>query len=268
MGDAPLRRVARSEELPAPAASASDESAPGSPAPAVRPEVCEVDVDGQPVLVTRLASGEVVAFAAHCPHQGTPLRSAALLADDHIRCEQHRFVYDTRTGRNIMPTREASPEALMRLKPAYLPTYEVVERDGWVWLAAEPNPPPDDDSPPPAPAPGLVGGAGRPEPAGAEADGLVEDRHRPAQTVEAVVGDELELDLPTQPRPAHLWQVEVDNGVVDVVGQHFEHGDDALHYRVRVVAQAAGTAKVRCTYARPWGRASDTRAFIVRVGAA
>lgn len=262
----PLRRVLRSDDLPAPAQAA------GSDAPllrdratagtVVRPVFREIDVDGALVLLTRLTSGEVVAIAGYCPHQGTALRSAATIAEGHIRCEQHKFVYDARTGRNILPSRDASPAALARLKPGYLPTYPVEERDGWVWIDPRPRPAPDEDAPLPPPAFSAPSrAAARTEkPATAPVD-------QPPETVEVAAGESFSLDLHTSPRPTHMWRLEVDGDAVEVVGQGFEERDDGLHYWVEAVARGAGAAELRCIYAKPWGEPSETRTFTVKVDA-
>lgn len=256
MSDA-WHRALRSDELPAwPGAD------PTAPAP---PAFREVELDGAAVLLARLASGEVVALAAHCPHQGTPLRGAGLVADAHLRCEQHRFVYDLRTGRNLWPARDATPEACHRLKPGHLDVYETAERDGWVWVAAQPTPPPADDEAPPEPAPGLAARAPRAAPApSGESSGAATPQ---VATVQATAGDEFDLELVTTPRPTHLWQVSVDGDAVAVVGQRFDEHADGLCYRLHVVARAAGSAEVRCAYARPWGNPAETRTFTVHVAA-
>lgn len=263
MADDMLRPVLRSDDLPPPAA------APGGPASLreqatagtiVRPDIREVQVDGGVVLLTRLASGEVVAFQPYCPHQGAPLRNATI-DRGNIRCEQHKFVYDPHTGRNVLPSLDASPRALERLKPGHLTTYAVDERDGWIRIAARPNPPPDEDQPLPASAIPST------PPAGPEAgdDPLPA---RPQDPVDVAAGEEFELDLLTRHRPNHLWHVEVEGEAVHLQGQRLEEQADGLHHRVRAVASTPGTARVHCTYAKPWGSdPSDTHTFTVRVSA-
>lgn len=71
---------------------------------------------GQQVLVTRLASGDVVASTRFCPHIGTPLDRASL-ADDAVRCPGHAFVYAPCTCCNVHPTDEASEARLSVLQP-------------------------------------------------------------------------------------------------------------------------------------------------------
>ena len=93
------------------------------------------------VLVARLRSGEVVAFGPSCPHQFTELDDATIW-DGNLRCPRHSYLFDTRTGENIHPRREAKVENLWKLRPGYLPCYEVREEDGWIWVSDETKPPP------------------------------------------------------------------------------------------------------------------------------
>lgn len=133
-----FHRVVASDELPAPEPVCAEEDAAGRFEwdPAIR----EVTVGGQRVLVTRLPSGEAVAFARSCPHLGTPLHRATLCGEA-IRCAQHRYAYDARTGQNVVPAENVSPEELRRLRPGSLQTYPVIEQEGWVWVSEEPQPP-------------------------------------------------------------------------------------------------------------------------------
>lgn len=103
--DAPFRRALPSEEVgPPPFAS--------------------VTLDGERILLTRLGDGTVVAFEAACPHQGQPL-SDGLLSGGVLECARHFYGYDLRDGRNVFPGDPGDPP---------LTVYEVVERDGWVWV--------------------------------------------------------------------------------------------------------------------------------------
>lgn len=138
--------VLRSDELPPPDTGADRPDTDSSEGTLLQPILREVDVRGRTVLLTRRASGDVVAFASFCPHLGTPLRRATL-DNGYIRCAQHQYVYDPESGRNIVPTQDVPREALQRLRPGYLRTYPVEERDGWVWVSEVPNPPPQASSP-------------------------------------------------------------------------------------------------------------------------
>lgn len=258
MADATFRRALRSSDLPQPRSLSRVETPTRRQALSQTvsdPEFREVEVAGRPVLLTRLPSGTAVAFAAECPHQGTSLRHASLY-EGNLRCPQHNYVYDLHTGRNILPTRDARPGALARLKPGYLATYPVRERHGWILVGEEPNPrPPTSGAPTSAePAP-----AAAPEHPG----GAVEHRE---ETLSVVVGQEFELVLPTRPRPSHLWTVESDGAAVEILGQRYREEGDGLCYRIRLGARREGVARLRCAYGRPWEReASIVRPFVVRV---
>lgn len=130
-------RVAASDDLPAPQPLSSQEDAADTTE--LAPTIREVTVGDQRVLVTRLPSGKAVAFARSCPHLGTPLHRATLCGEA-IRCAQHRYVYDARTGQNLLPARDVSPEELRRLRPGSLRTYPVIEQEGWVWVSEDPHP--------------------------------------------------------------------------------------------------------------------------------
>jgi nitrite reductase/ring-hydroxylating ferredoxin subunit len=94
------------------------------------------------LLLGRLSDGEAVAFAPTCPHEDTSLTEASIW-QDQVRCFLHQYLYDPRTGENVFPARTAPRQNLWRLRPRYLPTYPVEERDGWVWVNEEVKPPPD-----------------------------------------------------------------------------------------------------------------------------
>jgi nitrite reductase/ring-hydroxylating ferredoxin subunit len=135
------RRVLASDALPPPQPVRFTASQPGEVTH--RPAIRQVDVGGQQVLVTRLASGDVVAFTRFCPHMGTPLDRASL-ADDAVRCPGHAFVYDPCTGVNVHPTDDVSDAWLSVQQPGTLQTYPVTEQAGWIWVADQPDTwPPD-----------------------------------------------------------------------------------------------------------------------------
>ena len=105
-------------------------------------QIRRVRTDDGHVMVARLTDGRLVAFAPSCPHQVTPLDDATL-HDGVMRCPRHGYQYDACTGVNVFPTRDAKPENLWKLKPKYLPVYDVEERDGWIWVSTDAKPPPD-----------------------------------------------------------------------------------------------------------------------------
>jgi nitrite reductase/ring-hydroxylating ferredoxin subunit len=105
------------------------------------PRFVEVSVGGADLLVARLSDGDVVAFAAVCPHLATPLEGATLRSA-RLRCARHLYEYDVRTGENVVPARQARPDLLWKLRPGYLAVHRVEERDGWIRVATTPEPPP------------------------------------------------------------------------------------------------------------------------------
>lgn len=106
-----------------------------------QPAFHEVRVGDADLLVTRLDTGEVVAFAARCPHLATPLEGATL-CEGTLTCARHLYQYDVRTGENLEPARGARRDLLCRLRPGYLDVHRAEERAGWVWVADRPEPPP------------------------------------------------------------------------------------------------------------------------------
>lgn len=246
-----MQRILRSDDLPQPAmgergATLRDQATAGT---VVLPDIREVEVGGWPVLVTRLASGEVIAFQTHCPHQGTPLRKATIYGG-LVRCEQHKFVYDPATGRNVLPSRDASPQALHRLKPGFLRTWPVEERDGWIWISEEPNPPPTGDEP----LPGVE--VHRPPSRPSRPPTSREPATAAPRRLTVTVGVEFELPLPTSPQPNHIWQVTAEPDVLEVLGQRYEDSPEGVTHLVRAVARQPGEIAVRCAYRKPWGSAA------------
>lgn len=254
------RRVLRSQDLPSGEGSGSrggqrlrDEALETTVS---RPVFHTVEISGDEVLLTRLASGEVVAFEALCPHQAIPLNTGSVF-DGYVRCPQHYYLYDPRTGRNILPTQDASPATLCRLKPGHLTTYPVQEQDGWILVGGEPNPPP--------PAPAQPAEAAQPTPPACTSPAGRDPVERPCEAVVATAGTEVALDLLTDVRPGCLWHVTVSGPAVTMRGQTFQDS----RTRVRLTPVAQGEATVRCAYAMPWSdRPLEVRNFSVRVTAA
>ena len=251
-----LFRALRSEECPT-----------GTPQ---EPVLRRVRVGDSEVILCRLADGDVVAFATRCPHQGTDLMQASFF-DDKLRCPHHLYLYDPRSGENVIPARDARPENLWKLKPGYLPTYRVEERDGWIWVSERACPPPDTYDPARERRPL---GARRPEaadrtpeppraaPAAAPLEGPVE---HPPKTLRVRAGATFELRLPMPPRPGHVWRVEASAGLLAVVQERFDPADPPRH-RVTLAAKRDGVATVRCAFARPWDvEPAEVRTYVVRI---
>lgn len=213
--------------------------------------------------MVRLETGAVAAFAARCPHEGTPLDGATLF-DNSLRCPRHVFLYDLETGENLVPARVNKPETLCKLKPGYLPIHRTEERDGWIWVAETPEPPPAAYDPlleqgPPAPRPPAS------EPPAEPAAPTPAASTPEVGAVRARVGEEFELVLPTTVRPGHFWSIDAPGATVAVLGQAFAP-DDPPRNVVRLVARSPGKVTVSCAYATPWGRApAEVQTFEVQI---
>jgi nitrite reductase/ring-hydroxylating ferredoxin subunit/predicted secreted protein len=222
-----------------------------------------VTVAGTDVILGRLSSGPVVAFSARCPHQDTHLEGATFF-DGRIRCPLHVYLYDPQTGENIIPARDANPANLWKLKPGYLPVYPVEERDGWIWVGAEPKPPPPayDPARELPPTEGRQAQAAASDAAAAAAAGPVDHGSR---TLRVAPGATFELRLPTTPRPGFIWRVDTGGPLLNVVEERFVPGDPPRHL-VRIAARGEGEATLRCIYARPWDtEPAEVRTYVVRV---
>lgn len=218
------------------------------------------------VLLGRLSDGRPVAFGSRCPHQDTPLSEAGIW-DDQIRCRQHQYLYDPHTGENVFPARTAHRQNLWKLKPGYLPTYRVEERDGWVWVFDEPNPPPADydpaDEQPPA-------WAGPPAPATEDEQDAPPGAGELTKTVRVRVGGSFELRLPYNPLPGCTWETEISGDDLEVVdeglGDPVPGSMEPPRWRVRLTARAEGSAEVLCVLRQPWDvEPSEVRRYRVLI---
>lgn len=242
-----MLRALRSEELPA--------------GEGVHTQIRRVRVREGHVLVARLDDGRVVAFAPRCPHQVTALDDATI-SDGRMRCPKHGYIYDTATGENVHPTRDNPPEDLWKLKPGYLPCFEVAERDGWIWLSTEPNPPPKSYDPAREEAqaqPEVVTPMLQVAPAAAE---------QSLKFLTVTSGSTFDVRLPTTPREGFAWRFDLVGGLLRVVEEQFEPGDVPCQL-VRLEAEGTGAATLSCVYAGPDGtEQAEVRTYIVRVGPA
>lgn len=214
-------------------------------------------------MVARLGDGRVVAFAPSCPHQATDLDDATIW-DGNLRCPRHSYLYDLQSGQNIFPTRDTRPEDLWKLRPRYLPCFEVAEREGWIWVATEAQGPPASYDPTLEERPS--------SPAAASASASVTT---PPVTTTAVLqqsmkfltvtaGSTFEIRLPTTPRPGFAWSFDVTGPLLRVVDEQFEPGDMPCHC-IWVAAEGTGAATLTCTYTGPPGEPKgEVRIYVVR----
>ncbi len=228
-------------------------------------QVREVQVGDEAVLVGRLNDGQAVAFGSSCPHERTDLRDATFV-DGKVRCPRHNYMYDPRSGENVIPTQVARRENLWKLHPGYLPTYAVEEHDGWVWVKATPEPPPTSWDPaveqPPARA------AQRAPQAKSEPDLAAACRATvevPPKRLRVRLGREFELRLPLGVAPVHTWRVEAPAGLLAVVEQRLDPTSPPRQ-RVRIAARALGEGTVRCSFGRPWDAdPEEVRTYVVEI---
>ncbi len=244
-------RALRSEELPA--------------GEGVHTRIRRIPAGEGHLLLARLNDGQVVAFAPRCPHQVTALDDATI-SDGRMRCPRHGYIYDTQTGENVHPTRDNRPEDLWKLRPGYLPCFEVAERDGWIWVAEEPKPPPDSYDPDleKAPERPKVATATPPLAVAAAASTPVEQS---LKFLEVTSGSTFDIRLPTTPREGFQWRFETVGDLLSVLEERFEPGGGELPcHCLRVAARAAGATTLRCTYAAEGDHVAEIRTYVVRIG--
>ena len=91
---------------------------------------------GEPVVLARTSTGQVLALEDRCPHRGAPL-SAGTVCGNALRCPYHGWVFDA-AGRCLsMP---GTDESAALGKP-HIASYSTDERDGIIWAAREPRGP-------------------------------------------------------------------------------------------------------------------------------
>jgi nitrite reductase/ring-hydroxylating ferredoxin subunit len=248
-------RALRSEELPA--------------GEGVHTRIRRVPAGDGHVLLARLNDGQVVAFAPRCPHQVTALDDATI-SDGRMRCPRHGYIYDAQTGENVHPTRDNRPEDLWKLRPGYLPCFEVAERDGWIWVADEAKPPPesyDPDLEKPRERPQIAAEPMVTAPL-AVATAAAPPIEQSLKFLEVTSGSTFDIRLPTTPREGFAWRLEMVGELLKVVEEQFEPGGGDLPcHRIRVAALGPGATTLRCTYAGSGdAEVAEIRIYVVRVG--
>jgi nitrite reductase/ring-hydroxylating ferredoxin subunit len=105
-------------------------------------QLCSVNVEGKPVLLSRV-KGKLCAFSAKCPHIGFSL-ARGTVADGIIRCPWHGSRFDMLTGANVdwvnafagisMPQWS---HGLLKMgkEPAPLAMLQATEKDGSVFVS-------------------------------------------------------------------------------------------------------------------------------------
>ena len=82
---------------------------------------------GEPIVLYRKISGEIVALADACPHRMLPL-SMGMVEGDNLRCRYHGVMFDG-AGKCV-----EMPGAAQRLDYLKAKTYPVVERYRFIWV--------------------------------------------------------------------------------------------------------------------------------------
>lgn len=85
-------------------------------------ELTRIKVGGESVLITRWQE-QLYAFSSICPHAAADL-SKGRFARNQIKCPDHSYTFDIRTGRVVWPEDE-----VCRLK-----RFALKELDGNIWI--------------------------------------------------------------------------------------------------------------------------------------
>ena len=219
------------------------------------------------VLVARLDDGEVVAFDVTCPHQVTELDEAPIVGG-MVVCPRHRYLYDPRSGLNVVPACDAKPENLWKLRPGYLPCFPVEERDGWIWVDPHPLPAPEGYDPKLEERPARRRSGDEPDGPEVMIPGpppLDMPTERSLKVIDVVADSTFDLRLPIPPGERQAWRMEKVGAALEVVDEEYESGESP-HQLVRLAAQGPGAATLCFTYAYPdQPLPAAVRTYIVRV---
>ena len=98
------------------------------PARKLRAGPVRVRVAGEAYVLFRDASGRAAAFVDSCPHRKAPLSAGRVRPDGRLQCPYHGWHFDA-DGRGRSPSQPG-------LKKCDATTMQLLERDGYLWLAA------------------------------------------------------------------------------------------------------------------------------------
>ncbi len=90
-----------------------------------------VDIDIEYDVALFRIDSIVYAVSNICPHEKRPMISSGYVENGEITCPVHCWIFDIRTGRKL---REHVDSTMHAEGGRGLPTYSVMEIDGWVWL--------------------------------------------------------------------------------------------------------------------------------------
>ena len=102
-------------------------------------------VHGVPLALFRDGAGRAVALLDRCPHRNVPL-SLGRRCDGLLECAYHGWRFDGAGACRLVPGLEGAPSARPGADPydrpsRRVPSFPVVERDGFVWIVPAEDPP-------------------------------------------------------------------------------------------------------------------------------
>jgi phenylpropionate dioxygenase-like ring-hydroxylating dioxygenase large terminal subunit len=95
---------------------------------------------GVPIVVWRSDNGDAAAFVDRCPHRNVPL-SLGAVCGAHLRCAYHGWEFDGAGACKRIPALSGIVENRARNASRF----EVLERDGYVWVWGDRDSEPDTD---------------------------------------------------------------------------------------------------------------------------
>jgi phenylpropionate dioxygenase-like ring-hydroxylating dioxygenase large terminal subunit len=102
------------------------------PARALRKKPLRVELAGRAYVLFRDGTGRAAALADACPHRFAPLSAGRVRSDGRLECPYHGWNFDAE-GQGRSPSQ---PE----LKKCDARAFQLVERQGYLWLAARDAP--------------------------------------------------------------------------------------------------------------------------------
>jgi phenylpropionate dioxygenase-like ring-hydroxylating dioxygenase large terminal subunit len=105
---------------------------PVLPARALRKKPLRIELAGRAYALFRDATGKAAALADTCPHRFAPLSAGKVRKDGRLQCPYHGWNFDAE-GHGRSPSQ---PD----LKKCDVRSFQLVERHGYLWLAARDTP--------------------------------------------------------------------------------------------------------------------------------
>ncbi|MBL7713861.1 MAG: aromatic ring-hydroxylating dioxygenase subunit alpha [Bdellovibrionales bacterium] len=89
---------------------------------------------GLPIVLYRTSEGKVHAMEDRCPHKNVPL-SMGKVEGENLRCRYHGWSFSKKGDLAEVPSLGPS-EPMPKCK---VPSFEVIEKDDWIWIYGTPN---------------------------------------------------------------------------------------------------------------------------------